>query len=873
MVVIFKMKNHHSNSLLSESAIDNKSDTFICELLDKTEEECSQCHGYKLNICKTIFYYILCILTCGAMLLISYWQPKWKLKLTHSQCSLSIADTVLIIDQNGIIFVVAVNCSANDLAAEVIDCSTYRFFWYKHHKFCYHNKEKVFKHLEGLSTNETFYGLTHNYHGIISIEREIHLLWYGRNNIDVKIKSIVRLFFEECADPFYIFQVFSVILWFMEEYYYYAVTILVVSFGSIIVNIVQTRKHLKTLRDMIAKSDEVSVMKPDGHLEEINSLELVPGDLIVIPKNGGTMHCDAVLISGTAIVNESMLTGESIPVTKTSISKPTFPTDTYNDIYDSMNHKRHTLFSGTEVLQTRYYGNENVIAVVVKTGFSTMKGNLLRSILFPKPIAFQFFRDALKFIAVLGFFAVIGLVYTIYIFIQFGASAGEIIKKSLDVITIAVPPSLPAAMSVGTVYALQRLKKSKIFCINPSRVNISGKIKLFCFDKTGTLTKDGLDFCGFIRATEFSCHDLKKTIDTSQNDHIIVGMATCHSLTIIDGRITGDPLDVKMFHATGWEMEEVGEAETERYGVIIPIIVKPKSSAIDAIRIKYLNEEAMPLEVAILKQFTFSSELQRMGVIVRRLGMKNMEVYVKGSPEMIATLCDTQTIPSDYDECLKSYTKLGYRVLALAYKTLHSKISWHKIQQFQRSQAECELNFLGFIVMKNVLKPETTPIIQQLYKAEIRVVMVTGDNILTAACVSRECGMIKPSEKIIHITSETNDGVEALNFNVLGEMEDQIYLDNINAGIFEDSRFLNRTYHFAVTGKIFSLIQSRYPNFYLRLLVCGTVFARMLPDQKTSLVEGLQSLGYGVGKSSFYFNFVSFFLSVISSGKTICHVL
>ena len=69
-------------------------------------------------------------------------------------------------------------------------------------------------------------------------------------------------------------------------------------------------------------------------------------------------------------------------------------------------------------MQTRYYGDEKVKAVVVKTGFSTMKGNLLRSILFPKPIAFQFFKDAMKFVCVLGVFALIGLVYTIYIFIQ-----------------------------------------------------------------------------------------------------------------------------------------------------------------------------------------------------------------------------------------------------------------------------------------------------------------------------------------------------------------------------------------------------------------------------------------------------------------------
>ena len=77
----------------------------------------------------------------------------------------------------------------------------------------------------------------------------------------------------------------------------------------------------------------------------------------------------------------------------------------------------------------------------------------------------------------------VGLCFAIYAFYVHGASAWETIRRGLDVITVAVPPALPAAMSVGVVYALQRLKKMDIFCISPPRINISGKIKLFCFDK------------------------------------------------------------------------------------------------------------------------------------------------------------------------------------------------------------------------------------------------------------------------------------------------------------------------------------------------------------------------------------------------------
>jgi P-type E1-E2 ATPase len=62
----------------------------------------------------------------------------------------------------------------------------------------------------------------------------------------------------------------------------------------------------------------------------------------------------------------------------------------------------------------------------------------------------------------------------------------------LDLITITVPPALPAAMTVGTVFSINRLKKSRIFCISPPRVNVAGRVQLMVFDKTGTLTEDGL---------------------------------------------------------------------------------------------------------------------------------------------------------------------------------------------------------------------------------------------------------------------------------------------------------------------------------------------------------------------------------------------
>ncbi|XP_071944606.1 polyamine-transporting ATPase 13A3-like [Antedon mediterranea] len=856
-----------------------------CTLNLETDEE-MVCTGYLLNKTKKICVTFFTFLSLGILQLVFHWKKDWRIYCTCSMCPLQKAEILLIKNKFGEFFIenikiVRLSTSVDTLlrkpsleadteagpggdaqstiSEDEIDVdesqvlihsensseNSCKLVYFEHRKVKYvWNKEKQAFHpltsYDVATSLSTFYT---KLKGLAEDEQKNKQLIYGVNDIYVEVKSYKQLFIEEILNPFYMFQVFSCGLWFVEHYIFYAVCIIVISAVSLTISLYETHKQAVTLRDMVAHTSKVKILKSNGSVCEVDSQELVPGDLLIIPSNGCMMSCDAVLVSGNCIVNESMLTGESVPVTKTPLPNPP---DSNKDVdYSPEIHKRHTLFCGTKLIQTRHYGNEKVKAVVLRTGFSSTKGQLIRSILFPKPIGFKFYKDALKFIGALFAISAIGIVYTIFVLIKDGAHVFDIIVKALDIITIAVPPALPAAMTVGTVYAQNRLKAAKIFCISPQRINVCGKLKLFCFDKTGTLTEDGLDMLGVVPVLDDHFLPLLEHVDELSHGPFLSCMATCHSLTIIDGIISGDPLDLKMFEATKWLLQEQGKDKVDN---MMPTIVKPTTAD------TYINSDSQtPYEIGIVRQFPFSSSLQRMSVITRTLGAPNMDVYMKGAPEMVVSMCNKTTVPSKFHEELHAYTEKGLRVIGLAWRPLDLKLSWHHAHKISRSEVENDLQFLGLLILQNMLKPETTPIIHLLREADIRTVMVTGDNVLTATSVARDCGMIEPNSRIIHVcASPPSENVQAcIEWTESDATTAEGYTQNSKADSIQLKTFTEdipcSTYNFAVTGKSFAVIKNHFQDLMPKIVQRGTVFARMSPDQKVQLVEELQALGYSVG--------------------------
>ncbi|KAG7209711.1 hypothetical protein KM043_011347 [Ampulex compressa] len=826
-------------------------------------EEDLRIHGYEKSRFKTILINILYILTIGWARLCFHWYPHLHVYATHNRCPLQDATKLVItvyyqnkhkshIVKN--VKTISVKNFSRDeqgLAEKIKDrklkisldngaqCEVlqYNAFWFKKQCYIWDTTENLFSKLVGLDKYVLCSDLhLENNQGLSKEEQCLRRIVYGNNEIVVPLQSIGVLFLLEVLNPFYIFQVFTLALWFTEGYVYYTGAIIIMSVFGITTSIIQTRKNQVNLRGTVTSSDIVRVQRASDIYENISSTELVPGDIIELPKHQATLMCDAVLLTGQCILNESMLTGESVPVTKT-------PLPARHVLYDAKECSHHTLYSGTTIIQTRCQGNTPVLARVIRTGHQTNKGTLVAAILYPPPADFKFDQDSYKFIAILAFIALCGFIYTVATKIARGAAVGDTMLKALDIITIAIPPALPATMTMGKLYAQSRLKQSQIYCINNRVINVAGSINCVCFDKTGTLTEDGLDMWAIVPCTKGVLGKADNDIKKLKDHPLFEGMLVCHSLTLIDNQLCGDPLDVKMFQSTGWTVEDCDSTHLEKYDFPVLQVVKPSKS--DSF---IQNMNTIP-EIGIAHQYHFSSSLQRMSVIAHVLGTTSFKAYTKGAPEVICNLSKPETVPANILQSLKEYTKQGYRVIAMGCQIISEENS--KVLKLTRDAVEKNLEFLGFVILENRLKKSTIPVIKELRDARIHVVMITGDNIQTAVSVAKECGILSPEEIVIDVTvvSDEHKGQPQLFFNAHDmplklTSQDKSSLIPVFKDIERGTSDIN--YRFALSGTTWHLLRKYYPDILPKICVRGAVFARMTSDEKQQLVLELMELGYYV---------------------------
>ena len=301
---------------------------------------------------------------------------------------------------------------------------------------------------------------------------------------------------------------------------------------SLIVNTYYLHKNLNEIKELATFICNVEVLR-FGERVTISSKDVVPGDIMYVTENL-TFPCDLILLKGFCLVNETMLTGESQPVMKEALP----------DIYDTYNKdKLYTLSAGTKVVVAA----EDAIGFVTATGYRTAKGDLIRSILFPKPNRFKFERDSYIFVLMMGFMTLIGFFISIDPMITGGYAPNEIVVCLLDLVTIAVPPALPLTMTIGIGYSMGRLKDNKVSCIQPPAIQAAGRVTIACFDKTGTLTQDEMMLNRIYDSK--SGFEITNLADTNLN--LQKCLASCHSLTVHNEVIIGDPQEIAIIKALG----------------------------------------------------------------------------------------------------------------------------------------------------------------------------------------------------------------------------------------------------------------------------------------------------------------------------------
>lgn len=674
---------------------------------------------------------------------------------------------------------------------------------------------------------------------------------YGDNTFDIPVPTFTELWKEHAVAPFFVFQMFCVGLWLLDDYWYYSLFTLVMLVGFESTVVWQRQRTLNEFRGMSIQPYEIWVYRQEKW-EQITSDKLLPGDLVSVgrTKEDSGVACDMLLVEGTAIVNEAMLSGESTPLLKDSIQLRPGDAPIEPEGLD----KNAFLYGGTKVLQiTHGVASEDApetvptlvsgvkpppdngaMAIVVKTGFETSQGSLVRTMIYSTERVSANNVEALLFILFLLIFAIAASWYVWQEGVAKDRKRSKLLLDCVLIITSVVPPELPMELSLAVNTSLAALSKYAIFCTEPFRIPFAGRVDIACFDKTGTLTGEDLVVDGIAglsldnknaKTEKDGAHSALTSVHDAGQQTTLV-LATAHALVRLDeGEIVGDPMEKATLTSLGWTLgrNDTLHGRPAAFG-------KGSSSGGELVQIK--------------RRFQFSSSLKRQSSVAtvlttdRQTGKKVRGTFVgvKGAPETIRTMLIKT--PPNYEETFKHFTRNGGRVLALGYRYLsaESELGQNKINNLKREEVEADLTFAGFLVLQCPLKEDAMSSVRMLNESSHRCVMITGDNPLTACHVARQVEIIDRDVLILDAPEHDQSGEKL----VWRSMDDKTSIpvdpsEPLDAKIVQEKDL-------CVTGYALSKYKDKAALPYL--LRHTWVYARVSPKQKEEILLGLKDAGY-----------------------------
>lgn len=530
--------------------------------------------------------------------------------------------------------------------------------------------------------------------GLTQEEAGIRLEHYGKNMLrEAKKKTLAQRFAEQLCDSL-IFVLFAAAgISIMLHEYSDAVIILAVVAMNAVVGVIQEGKAEKALESLRKMTKLEAVVIRGGREMTVPAEELVPGDLVVLDA-GRQVPADLRLVQGANLkIEESALTGESVPVSKSS----TFVAASEVQVGDRKN----------MAFMTSYVTNGRGCGIVTATGMATEIGRIA-ALIHEAPEEETPLQKRLSDLGkVLSLTAVFLCALLFVLAVVQKRDVMEMLITAISLAVAAVPEGLPAVVTIVLALSVTRMVKAGTIVRRLPSVETLGAVSVVCSDKTGTLTKNEITVTACYldgRIREAPAIEYGKT-----GNRLLTCFCLCNDAT----EETGDPTEISLIRlaGTGGIRKEREEREKPRYA-----------------------------------ELSFDSD-RKMMTTLNREG-KSYVSYTKGAPDEVLKRCtsimkDGKVQPLEgrdrkkIQEAIETMSGRALRVLAGA------------MAEGVTKPTEKNLVFLGMAGMIDPPRDEAKAAVEAFKRASVRTVMITGDHVDTAFAIARQLGIAEEKGQCI----------------------------------------------------------------------------------------------------------------------------
>jgi Ca2+-transporting ATPase len=561
--------------------------------------------------------------------------------------------------------------------------------------------------------------------GLSEEEAKIRLEKYGSNKLLAKKKkNILQLFIAQLQEWLIYILFAAVVVTLVMGEYIDAIIIILVIITNAVLGVVQEVKAGKAIEALQKMSFPKTLVRRNSEVKEVNSHEVVPGDIIILDA-GRFISADIRLIESINLqIEESPLTGESVPSNKDA-------SQVHIDLKTPLGDRTNIAFMSTLVTHGRGVG------VVVETGMNTEVGKIADLINTEKKEKTPLEIRLDKLGKTLGMFA-IGICVIIFVIalIQ-GRDIADMFILSVSLAVAAIPEGMPAIVAVVLSIGVTSMSKKKAVIKKLPAVETLGSVNIICSDKTGTLTQNKMTVKNYFNLEgEVTVERNRKNDATEDAKMLAKAMILCTDATYENGQGTGDPTE-------------------------IALLLLGDDLGIDR---KIINDKSIRES-----EFSFDSDRKLMSTLNRE--NEKFTVYTKGAIDNLIKISTKvlekgKVIPIT-DEHKKRYltaaekmSDYALRTLGVAYKPVNSIIG--------SADMEKDLILIGLVGMIDPPRPEVKESIQKAKLAGITTIMITGDHKNTAFAISRELGMAENIEQAITGVELDGFSEEELNKKIVG---------------------------------------------------------------------------------------------------------